>query len=197
MKMANPTQTRRVYKPQKPDVLFNPTLASDIKRARIQSAVWDYDRAITAAEAVWGVDRLPYLVGHELRLRWWRNVDALNEAITANDDQKVLAIVPNLVNGIGRLIVEAEKAGEAPLLVDAWEIALNDETILRVVKNVPMGHVKNDADPRKVVTWTLAEVARMIEARSSVNEVKKTFPGATVEAVRSPFAELIDDDIPF
>ena len=189
--------TKRVYKPQKPDNLFNPTLASDIKRARIQSAVWDYDRAITAAEAVWGVDRLPYLVDHELRLRWWRNVDALNEAITANDDQKVLKLVPNLITGIGRLIAEAEKAGERPISVEAWEVALNDGTVLRVVKTVSMGHVKNDADPRKVITWTLDEVAKMVEARSIVNEVKKTFSGATVEAVRSPFAELIDDDIPF
>jgi len=195
--MANATQTRRVYKPQKPDHLINPRLASNIKQARIQSAVWDYDRAITAAEAVWGVDRLPYLVGQDLRLRWWRNVDALNTAIEANDDEKVLAVVPNLVGGIGRLIAEAEKAGERPISVDAWEVALNDGTVLRIVKTVPMAHVKTDADPRKVVTWSLDEIARMIEANSIVNDVKKTFPGATVAAVRSPLAELIDDDIPF
>ena len=187
---------KRVMKPKKPDALFEPTLATDIKRTRVQSAVWDYDRAIVEAEKIWGVDRLPMLVDQEMRAKWWRNVEALNQAITANDDEKVRAIVPNLIKGIGKMIEMASLSGHGPIEYEAWETPMGDK-ILRITRAWP--EYADRVDPRPgVVTYSIEAVARILQDRASVvNKVLEAFPGAQVKAVRSKLEEELNDEIPF
>lgn len=188
--------TTRVAKPKKPDRLFESTLASDIVRGRIQSMLWDYDRELASVEKHWGVDRLPYLVGHETRTRWWRAADALNAAVEANDADRVEALVANMRRGLVRLAEEAQANGQAPLSPDTIETPLPDGKVLRIVRTWPEHADRVEKDPH-VVTWTVEEVARVVAAYSPVNAVKDAFPGATVTEARSQLSKELNDDIPF
>lgn len=190
-------KSSRVIKPQKPDSLINSHMVQDIKRSRIQSLLWEYDRAIVEAEATWGTDRLPYIVGEDLRLKWWRNVDALNQAVTQNDVDAVAVAVPRMIKGIARLIEEAQAAGHKPLKPDVWETPMGDK-ILRIVRAYPEHSDQVDKRPG-VVTYSLEEIARIADHHSHalVNKIKETWPGATVQQVRTITQEMLDDEIPF
>jgi hypothetical protein len=94
-------------KAKKPDGFWEPGLAADIKRSKVQAAVWDFDRTVSQAEVAWGHDRLTYLVSADTRARWWRAVEALNVAIKENDPDKVEPLVQNLVRGVRRMVEEA------------------------------------------------------------------------------------------
>jgi len=67
-------------KPEKPDQWSIRSSGDWITHDIMQSVLWDYDHKIIEVEKVWGVDRLPYLVSDETRRKWWRAVDALNQA---------------------------------------------------------------------------------------------------------------------
>ena len=57
-----------------------------------------------------------------------------------------------------------------------------------------------DQEGRRVETWTLAEVAAVLDAHSIVAKVKQTWPGAEVTAARStlpPVGRVPSDQIPF
>jgi len=189
--------SKRVVKPRKQDDLLDHGMTRDIKDARIQSALWDYDRAISDAEQTWGVDRLPYLVGDEIRKKWWRNVDTLNDAVRARDDETVQRLVPNMIKGIGVMIQKAIEIGEKPLEANILETPMKDGKILRVVKAWPENSYRQRKNERDVVTYSIEEVARMLEKNSLVVATKVAFPGATITKVRTPSEELIDDEIPF
>lgn len=190
-------KAQRVRKPEKPDSLLNSGMVQDINRSRIQSLVWNYDRAITEAEKIWGTDRLPYLVDEELRLKWWRNVEAINQAISQNDVDAVAVAVPRMIKGIARLIEVAEAAGYKPLEPDVWETPMGNK-ILRIVRAYPEHADQVDKRPG-VVTYSLEEIARIADHHSHalVNKIKEAWPGATVREVRNITEEMLDDEIPF
>lgn len=192
------TRDRRVAAPKKPDGWWEPGLATDIKRSRVQSAVWEYDRVIAETEKVWGVDRLPYLVSPETRERWWRAVDALNEAIKANDPDKVVGLVDNLVRGVRKLVDEAKARGAEPLSPDVWEGTMSTGRKFRIVRAWPEHAARYD-DGQEVTTFTLEEVGRILDDHyHAVVRVKDQWPGAVVvDKPRSAIAEELNDDIPF
>ena len=72
---------KRVPKPSKQ--YYAP---SQMAMRRMQDALHEYDRAATAMEAKWGVDRLPWLVEQGLRGRFEAQMDKLNEAIDSQHD---------------------------------------------------------------------------------------------------------------
>jgi hypothetical protein len=185
-------KAKRVERPQKAD-RYSP--AAGIIASRIQAAVWDFDRDICEAEKTWGVDRLPYLVSDTTRERWWRAVAALNDAIEAQDDEKVRSMVDNLRRGIARLIEEATAAGQKPLEPETWETPLPGGRVLRIVRTWPEHAAPVDKRPG-VVTWSIEEVARVLDNLPALNAVKDTFPGAAVAAVR-PSKEDPNDELPF
>lgn len=190
------TSTKRVAAPKKPDGWWEPGLAADIVRARVQSAVWDFDRVIAETEKVWGHDRLPYIVSADTRARWWRAVDALNEAIKANDADRTKALVENLIRGVGRMVEEAKAAGHAPLEPDVWTGRFKNGRTFRIVRSYPEHAARFDDD---TPTFSLEEVGRILDDHyHAVVRVKEQWPGATVlDKPRSPIAEELNDDIPF
>lgn len=188
--------SKRVAKPVKPDSIWQPDLARDLVKSRVQSAVWDYDQAIDRVEKVWGIDRLPYLVGDATRLKWWRAVDALNEAIHANDADKTRSLVDNLIRGLDKLIDEATAAGHQPLSPDIWETPMQDGTTLRIVRSYPENAAHFD-DGRTVRTFTIEEIARLVEGLPGITTTKAFFPHAVVTKVRTKSEEMVDDEIPF
>ncbi len=156
-------------------------LAEDIRCKRIESAIQAYHRALSAVEDVWGVDRLPYLVDADLRQRWRRGIEKLNEAVRNNETERVRRLVDNMIKGLRTMITAAQEAGHSPLGADVWEARLADGRVLRLVRGA--SNPQNDADGRDVVIWSLEEVARVVEANTSVNRVKQVFPGAVVTNV--------------
>lgn len=188
--------TRRVAKPTKPDAIWQPDLARDLVKSRVQSAVWDYDQATDKVEKVWGADRLPYLVSDPTRLKWWRAVDALNEAIKAADAEKTRSLVDNLIRGLDKLVDEAKAAGHMPLSPEIWETPLSDGTTLRIVRAYPENAAHFD-DGRNVRTFTIEEIARLVEGLPGITATKAHFPHAVVTKVRTKSEEMVDDEIPF
>lgn len=160
----------------------------------IQAALQDFDQAMHQAEKVWGVDRLPLLVAHETRLKWWKAMDALSAAIWNGDADQVKALTSNLVRGIDRLIEEATAAGHQPLDIDVWETPLSDGRKLRIVRTWPERAYRPDKEDG-VLTYTLEEIGRLVGSYSLLGSVKNYWPAATVTAIdrnKEP-----NDDIPF
>lgn len=188
--------SRRVAKPVKPDPILQPDLARDLVKSRVQSAVWDYDQAVDQVEKTWGVDRLPYIVSDATRLKWWRAVDALNEAIKDGNAEKVRSLVDNLIRGLDKLIAEAKAAGHKPLSPDIWETPMADGTTLRIVRVYPENAAHFD-DGRTVRTFTIEEIARLVESLPGITATKAHFPHAVVTKARTKTEEMIDDEIPF
>ena len=175
-------------------------LAASINERRMQSALMDHDREMHQVEKVWGVDRLPYLVPDDLRQKFWRAQEQLNEAIRANDGDRVADRAANVVRGLGMLVKAAQKAGEGYLEAEVWECSLpSGKGVLRLVRAFPE-HAARLEHREGVVTWTLEEVARVIEGLQLVNSVKDEMPGAYVKAVTGKVDTTRgepDDDIPW
>lgn len=163
---------------------------------RIQSAVWDFDKAITEVERTWGVDRLPYIVSDATRQRWWRAMDAFSQAIFDGDWERTRTMADNLVKGIARLVEEAQALGATPLDPKVIEARMPSGRVLRIVQAWPKNAARVESEP-DVLTWTVDEVARLVESQRMANEVKEIWPGAEVTRVRSKIGEEINDDIPF
>lgn len=192
----------RVTKPHKHDPLLHSDMVASVTRQRVQSALWDYDRAVTELEAKWGVDRLPYLVDDDTRQKWWSAVDKLNAAVAEEDAEAVRHRVDVCLRGLQVLEAKAERDGQIPMGPTWWEIAMEDGSVLRVVKEWPEGSMARQAAETgqgrpKVVVWSLHEVARVIAAYGAVNSAKATWPGASVAKLRTITEEELDDDIPF
>lgn len=185
--------------PRKPDPIFEPTLADDVNSARVQSAVWRYDQKRASVEREWGTDRLPYLVGDDMRAKWWRAIAALEAAIRLNDPDKVTPLVDNLVDpgkGFDKLIEEAIRAGHAKLDARVMETALPSGAVLCIVQGWPEHAHRPDPRPN-VQVFTIEEIARLIDTEFSlVQKTKALFPDAAVVAPRRNPVYL-DDEIPF
>jgi hypothetical protein len=182
--------------PRKPDPIFDPTFAGDVNTARVQSAVWRFDQAIAGANAEWGHDRLPYIVSDETRIKWWRNVDALNRAINANDPEKVTAMVDNMVKGLQKLRDEATAAGHAKSDHRTMETALPSGGVLCVVQGWPE-HAHRPEPRPNVQVYSIEEIARLIDSQFSlVQKTKALFPDAKVTNARNKYADL-NDEVPF
>ena len=145
----------------------------------VQCALQDYHRDLWEVERIWGVDRLPGLVGVGTRKKWWAAVAALYEAVRANDEDRVLELVQNLQKGLTKLVEEAEAAGYGPLDPDIWETPMSGGKILQIVRTFPA----DTFQPRdsEVLMWTLEDVAKLIEAQTVINQIKEQFPGAIIK----------------
>lgn len=194
--------TRRAPRPQRYDPLLRSDMVASVNRQRVQSALWDYDRAVTEVESRWGVDRLPYLVSSETRLKWWSAIERLNSAVEEEDSEDTRTRVAVCIRGLAAMEAEATAAGHQPIDPTWWEVAMPDGSVLRVVKEWPEGSMARHATETgqgrpKVVVWSLDEVARLIAAYGAANVAKMVWPGATVTKVRTVTEEMLDDEIPF
>ena len=58
--------------------------------AKIQAAITELDACVTGYEKRWGIDRLPELVSVNTQVKYWRQVDKLDEAINSDDADMVI-----------------------------------------------------------------------------------------------------------
>ena len=154
------------------------------------------DEVATTMERRWGIGRLPLLVDPDLRLRFDRQREKLNQAVAADNADIIKIQAEGMTRAWQALDNAATAAGALPLKPEIWECRLpaSGKVVAIVRTEAEARHVAKDRD-----CWSLAEIALLIERMGDgVRQVKATFPGAAVIDVRKrELEELLDDEIPF
>jgi hypothetical protein len=149
------------------------------------------DQAAAQMEAKWGADRLRLLVGPELREKFDRQRYLLNQAIWHGELEAVRRESMRMVNAWIALDRAAEAAGAKKLDPLVWEVAVPENAqadgagayVAAIVPDNTHAH-RVVGDQRKVVVFTLEEIARLLAAMPAVAKAKQVWPGASVTAVR-------------
>lgn len=174
--------------------------------ATLAAHIMGVDEAARRAETEWGVGRLPLLVDDEMRARFMRQGARFRDALEAAYASKMLTrddldAATKAAGGMQRawaaLDAAARAAGHKPADPDIWEAVLEDGSIACIVRT--------DADASKVLrdgralnVWTLAEVARAIDALPDIVQAsKETWPGVKVQPARERSRGVLDDPVPF
>lgn len=185
--------TRQRPKPSK--VYYQPTQPA---MRRMQDALHRYDDVVSDVEGRWGVDRLVWLVGGDLRDRFEKQMDRLNVAID-KCDPSIEHEVEVTLRGVAALEAAAIAAGAKPLTGDYVEGRLPDGRVIAITATgYEAGKVKRDN--REMVVYSVDEVGRIIEGLNKeapvVDAIKNAFIGAEVQSVK-PVKYDLDDEIPF
>ena len=191
--MATKKTTRQRPKPSK--VYYQPTQPA---MRRMQDALHRYDDVVSEVEGRWGVDRLVWLVGGDLRDRFEKQMDRLNAAID-KCDPSIEHEVDVTLRGVAALEQAAIAAGAKPLSGDYVEGRMPDGRVLAITATgYEAGKVKRDN--REMVVYSVDEVGRIIEGLNKdvplVDAIKNAFAGAEVQSVK-PVPANLDDEIPF
>jgi len=170
---------------------------SQMAMRRMQDALHRYDDEVSKVERKWGVDRLIWVVGGDLRDRFEKQMDLLNEAIDKMQD--VEHQVDVTLRGVAALEQAAIAAGVQPLTGEWIEGKMPDGRVLAIVPNdYEVSRVKRDN--REMVVYSVDEIGRLLaawDASKTVDAVKAVFPGATVEKVKTRTEKELNDEIPF
>jgi len=156
-----------------------------------QAAINGTDQVAVTMEQKWGVGRLPLLVSTELREKFYRQDYLLNQAIWHGDLEAVRTQAARMASAWRALDGAAEAAGAEPLSPEVWEVALEDGTVVALVRSQEEARAVT-AEGRKMAVYTLEEIGRMLSNYRAVTEAKVAFPGASVTAVRRP-ADPLDN----
>ncbi len=157
------------------------------------------DELVTTLERKWGIGRLPLLVSPETRARFQQASDMRNGEQPTASPERLAALDAMMCRAWATMDAEATQSGAATLPPAIYEIPLDGLPGAIAALCLDDAHaqavtLQAKAEGRCVTTWTLAEVARVIQANSIVNKIKDVFPGAQVRRSR---AKLPDDEIPF
>ena len=185
--------TRPRPKPSK--VYYQPTQPA---MRRMQDALHRYDDVVSEVEGRWGVDRLVWLVGGDLRDRFEQQMDRLNAAID-KCDPSIEHEVEVTLRGVAALEAAAIAAGAKPLTGDYIEGRMPDGRVIAITATgYEAGKVKRDN--REMVVYSVDEIGRIIEGLNKeapvVDAIKNAFIGAEVQSVK-PVPANLDDEIPF
>ena len=156
-----------------------------------QAAIDGADHAAVMMETKWGADRLRLLVSPELREKFDRQRYLLNRAIWHGDLETVRREAARMAKAWEVLDQSAELLGDPKLDPAVWELALEDGTVVALVRHrEDARHVI--AEGRQVIVMDLDEISRMISNYREVVDVKITFPGAEVTAIRRTISDPLD-----
>lgn len=174
-----------------------------IDYASVALAIAPIDEAFRQSETKWGVGRLERLVSTATLEAYRRGWSLYRAALDASDAQALTALAPRLAAMLAYLDAEATRAGHGPVAPDAWEAPLTGGAVLVVVRTnaeasavlrgsegrLPpdlVATVRHQHEGRHLEVWTMAEIARLIDAVGSpVSGIKAAFPGAAVTAGHS------------
>jgi len=162
----------------------------------VQAIVDGLDHAAHAMERKWGVGRLRLLVSDLLRAKFDAQKDKLDAAIESGSVIYVRAHAEGMKRAWAVLDEAATEAGHKPLSPEVWECVLPESgEVVAIVRDIPEAH----RVCREVRVFTLAEIARLIEALGhAALEVKRVFPGAEIARVDRPEIDWgKGDPIPF
>jgi poly(3-hydroxybutyrate) depolymerase len=171
-----------------------------------QAEIDDVDLLAIEMETKWGVDRLRLLVPVDLREKFDRQRYLLNRATWHGDLQDVIREAKRMCAAWRALDKAATAAGKPERAAEVWELALEDGRTVALVRTVDDAR-KVRPDGRFVDVYTLDEIGHLIHGFPALAKIRETFPGATVERVRTRIKDPldaipdskapIDDPIPF
>jgi hypothetical protein len=146
-------------------------------------------------EAYWGCDRLRLLVPEDMRERFDRQRFKLNSAIMHGDLAEVQREGHRMLLAWRTLHNEATVSGAEKLADEVWETVTDDGTVIAIVRTTAqaqrMGGPRHKTG-RRMVLYTLDEVARLLTASDAVLRAKLQWPGAEVVRVRRPTDPIKD-----
>ncbi len=151
------------------------------------------DHVADEMESKWGVDRLPHLVGEDLRARFYAQKERLDEAIEAGDHDRLMKAAQGMERAWNTLDTLAMANAQIPAIHKVWETTLPDGRTLAVVKDRRAYKTPKKAD----LIFTLDEVAKIIgELPELVINAKAKFPGAEITDIRDTIDWKRGDDLP-
>lgn len=154
------------------------------------------DRAMAEIEKKWGINRLPELISVESADKWAKAVFNLNSAVDSEDPEKVKFWVEVCLRGLKAMDEEAVKMGHQISDPMIWEYEYEGTTfaIIEDGREWPAAYEKR----KGIAIHTMREVAIALHAQRNgiVDAVKLAFPGAEVQAIRTP-NESMDDSAEF
>ena len=168
--------------------------------SRAMRLIESVDHTARELELKWGPGRLRLLVDEDLRGKFDRQRVKFNAAVWELDDRQTEKHAGAMQRAWQALDEAAVEAGAAPLDPDVFEAAMDDGTVVAICRSDAEAFVAADrfkADGRSVNVWSVHEVARMVAAWPEVVEVKRHFPGAAVEGVKTQLPDELNDEVPF
>jgi hypothetical protein len=156
-----------------------------------QAAIDGNDAVAIDLEQYWGAGRLRLLVDTELREKFDRQRFKFQVAIQNGDLETVRTEARRMTVAWWALDRAAKAAGSAPLAPVVWEVALADGTVAALVRN-PEDARAVTRDGRRVVVYSLEELAVLLGNYRQVVDSKLTFPGSTVTAIRKSIADPLE-----
>ena len=180
------------------DLMSTPTFTPP--QAQSELFVESVDHVARDLELKWGPGRLRLLVDETLRGRFDRQRVRFNYAVFKYDSREIEKHSKAMRRAWEALDQAAVAAGAVPLDPTVFEATMPDGTVLAICRDNAEAFVaskKFQAEGREVNVWSMEEVARMVAAMPSLVSVKRHFPGATVEAVRTPLPDSMIDEVPF
>ena len=154
-----------------------------------------FDKACTKMDLRWGVNVLPELVSVESAAKWGKALAGLNGAMDAHDPDKVKFWVEVCLRGLTAMDAEATAAGHQPADPMIWEYEFEGVTygIIEDGRQWPAAYRKR----KGLLMFNMREVAIALDAHRNalVRQVKESFPGAEITAIRQPKNDSLDDDL--
>ncbi len=150
----------------------------------ISAVTTGVDAVAVEMESRWGVGRLPLLVSDELREKFTRQLRRLDQAIVANDVERIRQSGAATKRAWLALDQAATETGQQQLQPNAWEVRLADGRVVALCRTNAEAHAEVRSG-RHLEVWTIDEIARIMFAFPGLGTAKQVFPGATVESVRS------------
>lgn len=152
------------------------------------------DEEAVKVAAKWGIGNLEKMCGEDLAAKWRRHTEKLYAAIAAKD----VAAVAELASGCVRAYAAMEKAaltaGHTPAAPVYWEVAHPESG--RVYRIAPNRVMARAVSAPNVATYSLEEVARILEARTlDVIHAPTSGQGKPVAKIAS--RGTFEDDVPF
>jgi len=151
-------------------------------------------------DAVWGIDRLIWLVDSELREKVWAQLERVWQAQESRDDQKLDKAVKGMCKAYQAMEDWAAANGVSELPnVRQIEHQQPDGTVFVVVpdehaKRLYLQQWPGTADR---VVWTMAEIALIVgqQAQGQINEIKRLWPDSQLVKVGGPsgFDDMVND----
>ena len=151
-------------------------------------------------DAVWGIDRLVWLVDSELREKVWLQLERVWQAQESRDDEKLNKAVRGMCKAYDALETWAAANGVSELPdLGQIEYQREDGTVFVIVPDEKAKQLycqqRTGSTDRQV--WTAAEVAIILskQAGGQLGEIKQLWPDSKLVAVGGPsgFDDMVND----
>ena len=167
------------------------------RQLQIKKWVDKIDQVAISYEAKWGIGKLPELITDELKAKWRTQNERFNDAIGRQDLRDIQNLCEGTIRAWSALEQNAIANGHKPHDAEYWEI--KGDFTYRIYKT----HIDaRQPSPKGTVSYSLQEVANILQDYQLVNKVKETVGGVLVNVApkvmdKSKRYEVEEDEIPF